>query len=34
MIEVKHLDKFFDNGTRQVLHDISASLSARCGSFW
>ena len=26
MIEVKHLDKFFDNGTRQVLHDISAKF--------
>ena len=26
MIEVKHLDKFFDNGARQVLHDISAKF--------
>ena len=26
MIEVKHIDKFFDGGERQVLHDISAKL--------
>ncbi len=26
MIEVKHLDKFFENGTRQVLHDINATF--------
>lgn len=26
MIEVKHLDKYFDNGTRQVLYDINATF--------
>ena len=26
MIEVKHLDKFFDDGTRQVLYDINAQF--------
>ena len=26
MIEVKHLDKFFDNGARLVLPDISAKF--------
>ena len=26
MIEVKHIDKFFENGAKQVLHDISATF--------
>ncbi len=26
MIEVKHIDKFFDNGTRQILFDVSAKF--------
>ena len=26
MIEVKHIDKFFENGAKQVLHDVSATF--------
>ena len=26
MIEVRHIDKFFDNGTRQILFDVSAKF--------